>query len=451
MNKRMRSAGLALALLAVAGATQADTDRLVGQATRYDQEYPAIDYSGPAHENRIWRLQQKLDSGEVKLRWEPGFGYLRSLLRALEIDVSSQTLVFSRTSLQTRVIGEQTPRAIYFNDDTYVGFVQNSDLVEFAAVDAKAGVVFFGMRNRQDEAPKIEREGSRCLACHDTFSMKGGGVPRVMVLSAPVADPSDTRQVESAFEVDDRTPIAERWGGWYLSGWYMKSGIGTAQHLGNLPLRSAANAADNAVMQALMDTRVNRGDLVGYFPTDAYLTDTSDVVALLVMEHQTFVQNLITRAQYKLRGTLAAGEVAKLASRRWSQLTPAEQKEIKPVLEPLVRAMFFADAEPIEGKVVTSSGFTDRFALRGPQDEEGRSLRDLALDGRLLRHPLSYMIYTESFNALPAYARDYVDQRIVEVLQGKDATGIAAKLPAAEREAIGQILKDTLPRFESLL
>jgi hypothetical protein len=123
-------------------------------------------------------------------------------------------MVFSKTSLQTSVINEQTPRAIYFNDDTYVGFVLNTDLMEFASVDAKLGIVFFGMINRQDTAPLMDRDGGRCLTCHDTYSMMGGGVPRVMIMSAPVDDAADTRTFGSASEVDDR-PIASV--GWLVS------------------------------------------------------------------------------------------------------------------------------------------------------------------------------------------------------------------------------------------
>mgnify|MGYP001325971723 FL=1 len=128
------------ALMALGGAAHADTDRLIANAMRYDMEYPGIGYSGPAHDNRIWRFQQKLNSGEIKLQWEPHFGYLRSVLKALEIDPSSQIMVFSKTSLQTSVINEQTPRAIYYNDDTYVGFVLNTDLMEIGRASCRERV-----------------------------------------------------------------------------------------------------------------------------------------------------------------------------------------------------------------------------------------------------------------------------------------------------------------------
>jgi hypothetical protein len=455
MKKNTRFLLAMLMVVAGAGATWAATDRLQVSAPRYDQDYPFIQYSGPARANRIWRLQQKLDKGEVRLQWEPKTGYLRSVLRALEIDVSSQTLVFSKTSLQTSKIAESTPRAIYFNDDTYVGYVQNSDLLEFAAIDAEVGVVFFGMVNRKEAKPLLDREGGRCLTCHDTYSMMGGGVPRVLVMSAPVADPTDDRIYSSATDVDDRTPIAERWGGWYLSGWYLAGEDGRpVTHLGNLPLRTeGANSKDDgAQLRALAGTRDNRGNMKGYFDTTAYLSDKSDVVALLVMEHQTFVENLITRTNYK-SGTVMSRDDRdpKSAPRNWSGLEVRDQAALKIIMEPLLRALFFSDAVPLTGQVVTSSGYTDRFAQRGPHDAEGRSLRDLQLEQRLFRYPLSYMIYSESFNALPAYALDYLDARIAEVLTGRDRSGVARNLSVEDRKAISQILVETLPRFSRLL
>jgi hypothetical protein len=441
-------AALGLALLS-SSPSWADPDRLAVRAIRYDQDYPAIDYSGPARQNRVWRMQEKIDSGELKLQWEPRWGYLRSLLKALDIDLSTQTMVFSKTSLQISHISEKTPRAIYFNDDTYIGWVQNSEYLEIAAVDDQLGVIFFGFHNRRDASPLLDREGGRCLTCHDTYSMMGGGVPRVMVMSAPVDHETDTRaKGSSATEVDDRTPISERWGGWYLSGWYLPGKDGKpVAHFGNLPLRTDSVADGGAQIRALIPTRDNRGNLAGFFETEAYLTDKSDVVALLVLEHQTLAQNLITRVLFKVHQVLPQEAGKAKAPKSWSTLSPEKQQELKPVIEPLVRALFFADAAPLAGQVITSSGFTERFARRGPRDSEGRSLRDLQVDQRLFRHRLSYMIYTDSYKALPVYAREYIESRIVEVLQGRDQTGLSDSLDPAERAEISQILVDTLPRF----
>lgn len=448
---RMGWFGAVWAVLALTGVARADTDRLIANAMRYDLEYPGVGYSGPARDNRIWRFQQKLNSGELKLQWEPHFGYLRSVLKALEIDPSSQIMVFSKTSLQTSVINEQTPRAIYFNDDTYVGFVLNTDLMEFASVDSKVGIVYFGMINRQDTAPLMERDGGRCLTCHDTYSMMGGGVPRVMIMSAPVDDRADTRTFGSASEVDDRTPIAERWGGWYVSGWYQAGrNAPPVTHFGNLPLRTETPGHQGDRLRELIPGRDNLGSVSAYYDTSLYLTDKSDVVALLVSEHQTFVQNLITRVLYKVSTIMSQGGAGS-TPKVWADIEPRRQAALKQVSEPLIRALFFADAVPLTGQVITSSGFTERFAQRGPKDSEGRSLRELKLEKRLFRYPLSYMVYTDSYNALQPYVREYIDARIVEVLQGRDQTGIGANLAAEDRAAISQILAETLPRFAAPL
>ncbi len=438
-----RAAGILSAgaiMLCGLGSANAETDRLIVNASRYDQEYPVIDYSGPATHNRVWRMQQRINSGELKLEWEPRWGYLRSLLKALDINPDSQVLVFSRTSLQTDKISATTPRAIYFNDDTYVGWVQDSALTEFTVIDAHAGVVFFGLDNRQGSAVHMERDGGRCLTCHDTYSMMGGGVPRVLVMSSPVDDPADTRTFSSASEVDDRTPVSQRWGGWYVTGEH-----GRQTHFGNLPLRE--ERGQDALRQP--DAR-GLSKLARFFDTSAYLTDKSDIAALMVLEHQSFVQNQITRVNYKVR-TLMAREGHGPPPRSWADATPKDQAQMRAVVEPLVRALFCADAVTLEDRLESTSGFAARFSALGPRDHKGRGLRELDLNKRLFRYPLSYLIYSEHFDALPEYVLEYIGTRIVEVLNGTDKTGISARFTPAEREAITQILIDTKPRFGKLL
>jgi hypothetical protein len=440
--------GAVLALSAMAASADTDTLRTT---TRYDLEYPVIAYSGPATENRIARLQRKLDSGEMKLEWEPKYGYLTSLLKALDIDTDTQALVFSRTSLQIEHISAHTPRAVYFNEDTYIGYVHNTPLIEVTAIDAQKGPVFYAFDNRREMQPmKMDREGGRCLSCHDTYSMMGGGVPRVMVMSAPVEDASDTRTFTSAEEVDDRTPIDQRWGGWYVTG-----RTGTQTHFGNLALREE-RAGER--LRELQSTRLNLATVKDYFDTSTYPTVHSDVAALLVLEHQTSLQNLVTRVNYKVRTVLSRDGAATAATaapaampRSWADINSGDQKRVRQMMEPLVRALFFQDAVPFKERIEGSGGFTQRFSKLGPRDRKGRGLHELDLNTRLMRYPLSYEIYSEQFEALPQYAKDYLNGRIVEVLQGKDTTGIAARIPAADRAAISEILIDTKPSLAALL
>jgi hypothetical protein len=442
---------LVLVSLMGGGTAEADQEKLL-TSTRYDAEYPVIAYSGPARANRVWRLQQQLNSGKLKLEWEPKFGYLRSLLKALEIDVDSQVLVFSRTSLQIEHISPQTPRAVYFNDDTYVGYVQNSRLIELAVVDSEKGPVFYGLENATDYPPEFNREGGRCLTCHDTYAMGGGGVPRVMVLSSPVDDAADDRGITAGSEVDDRTPFGLRWGGWYVTG-----NTGSRTHLGNLPLIEDRSGQK---LRELRSTSHNRAQLDDYFDTGKYLSNHSDVVALTVLEHQTSLHNLVTRIDYKVRtvmsrDTPASGTAntanAPNAIRSWEDLTSRDRSQLVNMMEPLVRALFMQDAAPFEDCMASSSGFAERFSKLGPHDSRGRSLRELDLKTRLFKYPLSFEIYSEHFDALPEYALDYVYGRIAEILKGRDKTGISASMSAAERQAITEILIDTKPALAPLL
>jgi len=437
--------GLVVLLLGSAAAHAAPDPEQLRTTTRYDQEYPVIGYSAPATHNRVWRLQQRLQSGQTKFAWDPKFGFLPALLKELDIDPDSQVLVFSRTSLQVEHISAHKPRAVYFNDDTYIGYVQDSTLIEVATIDSQKGAVFYAFENRQDDTvTHMEREGGRCLTCHDTFSMTGGGVPRVMVLSSPVDDAADTRTYTSGDETDDRTPLAERWGGWYVTG-----RTGTQTHFGNLPLREEVAGEK---LRALAGQRMDIAGLQQYIDVSNWLTGQSDVVALLVLEHQTQVQDLITRANYKVRTVMSRdGNTAVAQPRSWEQINPGDRKRLQQMIEPLVRALFFQGAAPYGHRIEGSNDFAQRFAQQGPKDSQGRSLHELDLNTRLLRHPLSYEIYSEQFDALPQYALDYIYSRIVEVLQGRDTSGISASIPAAERKIITEILVDTKPALAALL
>jgi hypothetical protein len=150
-----------------------------GVSVVYDRDYPFIHYSGTPEHNEIARLQQRLNDGAVKLAPTAQHGYLESVLAALHIDPDSQTLVFSKTSLQIDVITAATPRAIYFDDDTYVAWVQQSGILEIVTMDADRGPVFY-TPSAADSSAQPARETLRCLTCHDIFAEMGGGVPHFL-------------------------------------------------------------------------------------------------------------------------------------------------------------------------------------------------------------------------------------------------------------------------------
>ncbi|MBL8853174.1 MAG: hypothetical protein JNK57_04280, partial [Planctomycetaceae bacterium] len=92
-------------------------------------ERPPIDYLNAEVHDPVARLQQRLVSGEMKLEYDPKHGFLPAVLEALDVPISSQTLVFSKTSLQLQKISPRLPRALYFNDEVYVGFCQRGDVL----------------------------------------------------------------------------------------------------------------------------------------------------------------------------------------------------------------------------------------------------------------------------------------------------------------------------------
>ena len=399
------------------------------QALRYDREYPVMHYGDPATHNAVARLQTRLDRGEVKLTFEPKHGYLESLLDALGIDRSSQTLVYSKTSLQTGSIRAATPRAIYFNDDAYVAWVQGSDLLELGAMDTERGQVFYTLPNSQGEATRLQRETLRCLSCHDTYSLSGGGVPRFLIMSSYVNTLGDQIVHEGSILPTDQTELKYRWGGWYVTGQH-----GAQVHLGNMHIRQAQQLLD---LESLR--RGNLDSLDGLFNTQPYLTNKSDIVALLVMQHQAYIQNLITRVNFETRTVLAKDkeQTLKLASR----------PELKEDLDALVDAMLFVDAAPLTDRIVGNAGFDVWFESQGPRDSKGRSLRELDLTKRLFKYPLSYLIYAPAFDALPQPALNYVYERFAAVLSERDQGAAYAHLSSADRRVIIEILTATKPGF----
>ncbi len=387
----------------------------------------AIQYAGPVSDP-IARLEKQLESQKIKLDYAPnGWGYLPALLKQLGINIDSQVLVFSRTSIQTSHISPRTPRAIYFNDDTAVGFVQNGEVLELSAIDPRQGAVFYTLDTEQSLRPEFARRDD-CLRCHQGAPTMG--IPGILVSSVhPITDAEARESHGSAFITDDRTSLAERWGGWYVTGT-----TGSQVHLGNnLELADPLNPG-----RASKEGTQNVTSLAGFFNTDRYLAPTSDIVALLTLEHQTRMINLMTRIGWDARMALREGK---------GTLEPTARDRINTEIEEMVGYMLFVDEEPLKEPVKGVSTFTKTFAERGPRDAKGRSLRDFDLQKRLFRYPLSYLIYSAAFNGMPDVVRDRVYQRLYEVLSGKDKSPTFASISPADRQAVLEIVRATNPNL----
>jgi hypothetical protein len=382
-------------------------------------EHPAIDYRSGPLQNPVAALEQRLAQGAAELPFDarPGIGYLPAVLRELRVPPESQLLVYSKTSLQRGLIAPDRPRAIFFNDNVAVGAVHGG-LIEIAVQDERQGAVFYTLERAADK-PLLQRQGA-CLGCH--YSLATLGVPGFFARSIPTATDGQLLPWLGNATVTHATPLAERWGGWYVTG-----DVGANTHLGNLLIENNRAAELPPLDPAALE------DLEGRFPVE-YLTPYSDAVAHLVFEHQIEMMNVLTRVGWEFRVAAAEGRAAETLAR---------------TIEDAVDYFLFvgeAGMEPVGG----TSGFAEMFAALGPHDELGRSLRELQLDGRLMRYPLSYMIYSRAFDELPPEVRDAIYRRLWDILSGNVADARYANLLLADRAAIVEILaatKNGLPSY----
>ena len=394
-------------------------------ATAYDPDpieldHPAIGYRLAPRMDAVAELNRRLSAGTAALKFEGPSGYLRSLLQLLDIPVDSQMAVYSKTSLQTPIISPSNPRTIFFNDTVAVGWMRGG-MIEVAALDPAFGVGFYVLPPVPMVTPYLRFEMG-CTSCHQSTAAEG--VPGFMLRSVPAATDGTPMPWLGNATMDHRTPTEERWGGWYVTGT-----AGSQKHLGNLVLsdRRAQELPQWNASQTL-------ATLGGRFDTSAYLSEHSDIVALLVFEHQARAMNLITRAGWLAR--LAAADPA-----------PAQRDRLTAAVNELVDYVLFVGEAPID-HVRGTSGFAERFSAQGPRDSKGRSLRDLDLNQRLMRYPCSYVVYSAAFDALPQSAREMVLRRMKSTLSGEDRAPRYAHLASAG-QAVLEILRETKKNLPS--
>ena len=398
-------------------------------------EEAPINYSKTVASNAISCLQTRIDDATCCLAFDKSQGYLKSLLEVLEIPESSQVLTFAKTSLQAGYISPATPRALYFNDQIHLGYVQDG-LIEVAVADPLLGMAFYTLEQVATEKPRFKQVSNNCLTCHGAARTRN--VPGLQVRSV-FPDPKGQPVIAAgSVRTDHSTPFEKRWGGWYVTGRH-----GTQQHLGNFTLADdkKPKSIDNAAGQ-------NMTDLSTRFDTSKYLTPHSDIVALMVLEHQADTYNLITLANFEAR----YAEFIRAKQLEEPNAIPAEiqlnaQARIAKAGEALVRGLLFCGEAPLKERIEGTGSFSSEFALKSPRDAKGRSLRDFNLETRMFKHPCSYLIYSDAFNTLPQEMKKYIYERIRAVLTTKDLQPEFAHLSATDRDAVLVILQETKDDF----
>ena len=413
---RVRLAAIAAAVISVAIVATKLGARGQLPDTFFDEtSAPAVAYAAQQPHDAIAQLNEKLAGGSTTLTYEPGSGYLRSVLSALDVPLESQLAVFSKTSVQARIISPVNPRTLFFNDRVVVGWPRGG-FIEAAALDPKLGVVFYNLNQQASASPQFAR-GNGCLACHVSVEATLG-VPGMLLRSeAARADGLPMRQLGNEV-VDHRLPVSKRWGGWYVTGRDV-----TVASRGNLMMRDETDEGLLTIPKAIAaETLQGKFDLAGY------LSPYSDIVALMVVDHQLHMMNLLARLSWEARAAEGKSDAAAL---------------VDGVAREVVDYLLFVDEASLPTAVQGSSGFAERFSARGPKDSRDRSLYQLDLTTRLLRHPCSYMIYSDAFDGLPAGARDAVYRRMYAVLSGAEPTSRYSRLSPSDRRAIIDILRET--------
>jgi hypothetical protein len=388
-------------------------------------ELPPMRYSETAPVSALGKL---LSGGELE-----GLGQVervRHLLKALSIPEESQILVFSKTSKQNDLITPGTPRALYFSADAYAGYVPGG-MMEVSVHDPLLGVVFY-LIDLQNPASGsfVKRETGECLSCHGTARTED--VPGLLVRSVfPDADGRPLLALGSS-TVDASTPISSRWGGYYVTG---RSSL---PHVGNRVFREEEGQPKPELVQLV--------DVSEKLNASRYPRATSDIVALMVLEHQCDLHNRMTAAAMRYRRTHWLGKLLDKDSdpdhETAGRLADEDAKELVDHL------LFRGEAEMGEG-VEGDEAFQNAFTRQFPKTREGDSLADFHLGSRLFKNRCSYMIYSQAFAQLPARVRSATLKRLRAVLDGAEAQKEFAYLKESERRRISNILRETLPGFSS--
>jgi hypothetical protein len=183
------------------------------------------------------------------------------------------------------------------------------------------------------------------------------------------------------------------------------------RHMGNAMFTSMEDRE-----AAISDKTLNRTSLEGVFDGRGYPSAHSDIVALMVFQHQARMTNLITRVGWEARVAAHEGRADFAGG------------PLRDAINELVDDLLFVDEAPLAATVKGTTRFAEMFAAQGPVDKQGRSLRQLDLERR----------------ALPDDGRTAVYGRMWEILAGRDPSPKYARLSGADRRVVVEILGETL-------
>ncbi|MEO5917730.1 MAG: hypothetical protein ABIS50_26095 [Luteolibacter sp.] len=381
-----------------------------------------IRYSDTVPKDAMSSLAADLASGKKKVEGETGLERLRFVLKTLDVSEDSQVLVFSKTSHQNSLIRPDNPRALYFSPNAYVGYVPGGK-IEVITQDSVLGPVFYLIGAGSEGGLKIERDLSTCISCHGTTATEN--VPGLQVRSVFPDEDGDPLLGMGTSQVNHETPLAARWGGYYVTG---RSSL---PHLGNRTYQDGGSPKPLPSDLANLSARLE---------VSKYPRPTSDIVALMVLEHQCRMHNLLTTASMNYRRAYYLGHAMDAAA---DPDGGSAGRVADGAADQIVDCLFFKDeadpGENIEGGEAFQKSFTARFS----KTSDGRSLADFQLFHRLFKHRCSFMVYSAAFRDLPPRVKWSVLEKMHRALEGENSKIDWLKAP--ERDKITAILSETLP------
>jgi hypothetical protein len=385
------------------------------------EEHPAIQYASRPTTDRVTKLSESIARSARSFERDARTGHLMSVLDALGIPLESQLLVFSKTGVQRAYTGPQNPRALFFNESVAVGYVPGAPLIEVAAHDPQQAVVFYTVDQAADRPAFVRR--TSCLSCHVSASTLD--VPGMIVRSNFVGDDGAPLPRLGSNDVTHQTPHPDRWGGWYVTSEGAPPPYSQRAHGGNITFSGRGDTSNQVFLDWLTSSPETRG----------YPSSNSDIVSLLVFDHQMRAINMMSRLNWEARVATSEGRSA------------ASDATVRRLADELADYLLFAGEAPAPVPLTPRAGFAERLARTTPKDRQGRSFGQLLLTNRLFRYPCSYMVYSEAFDGLPAAVRATVYARMLDTLSGSDGPGARVRISADDRRAILDILKDTKPDF----
>ena len=384
-------------------------------------EHPAIQYAVRPTTDRVARLKESMARSGIAFERDARTGYLASVLKSLDIPVQSQILVFSKTGVQRSYISPHNPRALFFNQSVLVGYVPGAPVLEIAAHDPQQGIIFYTL-DQNATNPALTRRTS-CLACHVSASTLN--VPGLVVRSNFVADDGTPIPEEGSNDVTHQTPHPDRWGGYFVTSNAAPAPYGQRAHLGNITFSGRGITSDQIFIDWINSSPETRG----------YLSGSSDIISLLLFDHQNHAINLMIRLNWESRVAASDGR------------SGVSDPNIRGLVNELADYLLFVGEAPPSVPLTPLPGFAEQLVSRFPKDRQGRSCAQMDLVNNLMRYPCSYMVYSEAFDGLSPAVKEEVYLRMADVLTTAAKQTRDARLPTDERRAALEILRDTKPDF----